>query len=130
MRVRSVKRLRERTTLFGALLGVVAIVSGLGVSLIGYLAYAETQGTRVELAARTGADSGLEISLPRDEDWQTQDARIRDLLALRFTQDGRSVPISVDRTVESSENVKIVLPDDLPTPSGAASAVVLSVPRS
>jgi len=129
VRVRSVKRLRERTTLFGALLGVVAIVSGLGVSLIGYLAYAETQGTRVELASRTGSDSGLEISLPRDEDWQTQDERIRELLALRFTQDGRSVPIGIDRTVESSENVKIVLPDDLPTPSGAGSAVVLSVPQ-
>lgn len=127
--MRSVKRLRERATLFGAVLGVVAIVSGLGVGLIGYLAHAETEGTRVELAARTGSDSGLEISLDRDDDWQAQDGRIRELLAARFTAGGRGVPISVDRTVESSANVKLFLPEGRATPSGATSAVVLSVPQ-
>ena len=39
----SAKRLRQHATLFGALLGVVALVSGLSVGVIGYLSQAATR---------------------------------------------------------------------------------------
>lgn len=125
--MRSVKRLRERAALFAALFGVTAIVSGLGVGLIGYLAFAEAEGTKVELAARTGPDYGLEVSLDRDADWQAQDALVRTLLAEEFTNGDRPIPIAIDRTVESASNVPVVLPDE--AAAEFSSAVVLSVPE-
>src|SRR3954470_18095668 len=99
--------MRERVTLFAALLGVVALVSGLGVGLVGYLSNAATQGVRVELGARTGADMALQFSLDRIEgQTDAQDERMRALILRRFA----GVPVSIDRTVGGTSSIPLTVP--------------------
>ena len=98
-RLLPLKRLRQRSALFVALGSVVAIVTGLGLGLSGYLADAEDEGARVELATSTGADVALEASLDRVEDPETQDADMRAVLAETFQNDGQPIGTTVERYV-------------------------------
>ena len=75
------KRMREHATLFASLLGVVAILCGLGVGLTAYLSTAATDGVRADLASRTGASVGLQISFVRAPDAGTAAAATRAVLA-------------------------------------------------
>lgn len=121
-------RMRERASLFGALLGVVALVSGLAVGLVGYLADAEVSGLRTELAAQTGPDAGLAMTLVRDADVVGQDEWVRGLIARQFVVDGRAIPLEVYRTSQSEKVVRFQ-PQDGPAVDPAASrAFVASIP--
>ncbi len=95
------KRMREHLALFASLLGVVAIVCGLGVGLTGFLATAATDGIRADLASRTGSAVGLELSLVRAPDAEAQDVEVREAFAAAFTTDGRPVPFEIDRSVSA-----------------------------
>ena len=93
------KRTRQRAALFVALGGVVAIVTGLGVGLSGYLSNAEVEGARVELATSTGADVALEASLDLVDEAQAQDSTMRTVLADTFRSNGKAIAIDIERYV-------------------------------
>ena len=93
----SLKRLREQAGLFAAILGVVALVSGLSVGVIGYLAQSANEGVRAGLASRAGADLALRASLALDPDAEKQDAEVRAAVARSFP----GIRIAIDRTVSS-----------------------------
>gem|GEM_PF-742868 len=124
----SVKRTRERIVLFAALLAVVAIVSGLGVGLLGYLASAETEGARVELAAKTGTDVALQVSVTRADDPTAQDREMRALLARVFSDGGRQIPLTVSRAVSGAAPVVFSAMNADGTQGQATHVTVLSVP--
>lgn len=113
------KRMRVHARLFASLLGVVGIVCGLGVGLVGYLGTAATHGVRAQLAGLDGADLAFQISLRQADDAAAQDIAVREVLAEALASDGRSIAISVTRTLE------ILSP--LPLGDGAT-VVVQSVP--
>ena len=135
------KRMREHATLFASLLGVVAILCGLGVGLTGYLTTSATDGVRADLASRTGAAVGLQLSLVRDADAEGQDAAVREALAASFVTDGRPVPFAVDRSVsplssavpfvrlDAAGSVADLAPEEDPAePAEDGRSMVLSVP--
>jgi ABC-type lipoprotein release transport system permease subunit len=100
-----VKHLRQHATLFGALLGVVALVSGLSVGVAGYLAQAADDGVRSGLAERSGAELALRASLQLAEDAELQDREVRAAIAQSFLIDGHAIPMTVDRTVEGKADL-------------------------
>ena len=125
----ALKRMRRRATLFAALFGVAAIVSGLGMGLIGYLGAAETLGTRVELASRSGSDVGLQVALPLAADATTQDEQVREVIASQFRNGDRAIPITVDRTVGVPLSVGLVIVAEDGSLSPRTRVSVQSVPE-
>ncbi|MET0989889.1 MAG: hypothetical protein ABWY54_04515, partial [Glaciihabitans sp.] len=83
------KRMRVRSSVFLALLLVVATGSGLLVGITGMLDAAEADGVRAQLANRVGADVVFELSLGSDSDGAAQDARVRALLERTFSDGDR-----------------------------------------
>jgi hypothetical protein len=120
--VLSAKRLREHAALFAALLGVVALVSGLSVGVVGYLAQSANEGVRSGLASRAGAELALRASLALDADAARQDTEVRDAIAHSFA----GIPIAVDRTVGSRVDVARAKEDG--SAASAVRAQVLSIP--
>lgn len=102
----ALKRMRERSSVFGALLVVAAILSSIGVGLVGYLAEAETAGARIELADAAGVDGGLEVSLPSSVGSAiAQDDAVRALLARVFSDSDGPLPLRVNRTLAGAKTV-------------------------
>ncbi len=101
----SAKRLRQHATLFGALLGVVALVCGLSVGVVGYLSQAATAGVQSGLEARAGAELALRASLQLAEDPELQDREVRAAIARSFLIDGRAIPMTVERMVTSKADI-------------------------
>jgi hypothetical protein len=122
--VLSAKRLRQHATLFGALLGVVALVSGLSVGVVGYLSQAATAGVQSGLAARAGTELALRVSFLLDEDAERQDRDVRAAIARSFLIDGRVIPMSVDRTVSGKASIAGIVDGD---PSILRRALVMSL---
>jgi hypothetical protein len=135
------KRMREHSTLFASLLGVVAILCGLGVGLTAYLSTAATDGVRAEVASRHGAAVGLQISMVRAPDADGQDSDVREAIAASFVTDGRPVPFQIDRTVsalsspvpfvrlDSNGAISDLRPDEDPAePDADGRSVMLSIP--
>lgn len=118
------KRMREHAALFGSLLAVVAIVSGLGVGMVGYLADATTQGVRAQFAQLDGADLAFEVSLRRLGDGVEQDANMRQVIAETFAVDGKPVPLVVTRTLGALGPVAVRLEQD----ADAGQVIVQSIP--
>ena len=118
----SAKRLREHAGLFGALIGVVALVAGLSVGMIGYLAQSADEGVRAGLASRAGADLALRASLALDPDAAKQDAEVRAAVARSFP----GISIAIDRTV--SARVDLARLDADGESGGSYRAQVLSIP--
>lgn len=100
----SAKRLREHAGLFAALLGVVALVSGLSVGVVGFLAQSADVGVRAGLASRAGADLALRASLALDADAATQDRQVRAAIQRSFS----TVTFAVDRTIAAVVDVRKV----------------------
>jgi ABC-type lipoprotein release transport system permease subunit len=98
------KRMREHAALFAALLGVAALVSGLSVGVVGFLARSADDGVRTGLAERAGTDLALRASIPLDADGPTQDAEVR--AAIERTL--RGLPAQVSRIVTSKVGVRVV----------------------
>lgn len=116
----SAKRLREHASLFAAVLGVVALVSGLSVGLIGYLGQSADDGVRTGLATRAGADLALRASLALDPDAGRQDVEVR--AAIAHSLDG--IPLTVDRTLSARVEIQEILDG---VPQSRKRAVVLSI---
>ncbi|CAN5285491.1 hypothetical protein BH11ACT3_BH11ACT3_15340 [soil metagenome] len=95
------KRLREHVALFAAVLGVVALLSGLSLGMMGALTRAATDGVRHELAQRAGPDLALRATLTLDPESDRQDREVRAAIANTFRSDGDKISLSVDRTVAS-----------------------------
>lgn len=92
------KRLLQRASVFAALVGVAAIVTGLAVGLTGYVAEAEDAGARLELGSRTGSAAALDTSLDLTEDATAQDAAMRRVLSTIFTNNGSPIAMEVSRS--------------------------------
>ncbi|MET0990213.1 MAG: hypothetical protein ABWY54_06175, partial [Glaciihabitans sp.] len=113
------KRMRVRSSVFLALLLVVATGSGLLVGITGMLDAAEADGVRAQLANRVGADVVFELSLGSDSDGATQDGRVTALLERTFSDGDRVFDIDVTRTIVSDSPVSL---------STGVKAFVASVP--
>jgi hypothetical protein len=98
------KRMREHAALFAALLGVAALVSGLSVGVVGFLARSADDGVRSGLAERAGTDLALRASIPLAAEGPTQDAEVRS--AIERTM--RGLPAEVTRIVTSKVGVRTV----------------------
>lgn len=106
------RRGRVRAGVFLAIAGVVAILSALGVGLLGSLSAAATTGVRTELASRGGGDLTVDFELDRDvDDPAAQDAAVREVLAEVFRAGAEPVPIVVDRTVVGATRAQIGIVD-------------------
>ena len=103
----TLKRARQHASVFGALLGVVAIVTALSVGLIGYLGAAATAGVRTELSSVPGGEVQLRMTLVPSPDEGGQDSAVRDLLARVFRGDDGAIPIDVDRIVRSDGSISV-----------------------
>jgi hypothetical protein len=114
------KRMREHATLFAALLGVAALVSGLSVGVVGFLARSADEGVRSGLAARAGTDLALRASIPLDADAPAQDAEVR--AAIEDTM--RGLPAEVTRMVTSKLGIRTI---DGGVPSIERRAVLYSI---
>jgi hypothetical protein len=102
--------MRQHAGVFGSLLVVAAIVSGLALGVLAIIDRASTTGVRTELTARNGEDGALRVSL-RVGDVPRADAAVRTLIAEQFQQSGRSVPLTVHHEVRSATSVPFVRPD-------------------
>jgi hypothetical protein len=102
--------MRQHAGVFGSLLVVAAIVSGLALGVLAIIDRASTAGVRTELAARNGEEGALRLSL-RVGDVERADAAVRALIAEQFQQSGRSVPLTVRHEVRSATSVPFVRPD-------------------
>ncbi|MEO8094129.1 MAG: hypothetical protein ABI632_04255, partial [Pseudolysinimonas sp.] len=117
----SAKRLRQHAGLFGALLGVVALVSGLSVGIIGFLAQSADDGVRSGLSVRTGAELALRVSMALDGDAAKQDAEIR----AAIDRSMQHLPFVVDRTIGARVDVARITEAGVEPSRRAA---VLSIP--
>ncbi len=123
----SAKRLREHLVLFAAVLGVVALLSGLGLGIVGALTHAATEGVRDELATRAGSDLALRATLTLEADADRQDREVRAAIARSFRSDGSEIPLAVDRTVAGLAFAQVADPD-VPGPGIERKVEALSVP--
>jgi hypothetical protein len=96
--VLSLHRMRESAGLLGAVLLVVALVAGLSVALLGFLAQQSTEGVQSGLAARAGSDLAMRATLPIAEDGDRQDDQVRSAIGMSFGPTGAT--IDVTRTLE------------------------------
>jgi hypothetical protein len=119
----SLKRLREHLGLFAAVLGVVALVSGLSVGVVGFLAQSASDGVRVGLASRAGADLALRASLRLDADAAAQDAAVRQAIDLSFAD--VDTPITIDRIVDGKVSLAAVV-DGVPQLESTATALSIT----
>lgn len=118
----SAKRFREHAGLFAALLGVVALVSGLSVGVVGFLAQSADVGVRSGLETRAGADRALRASLALDADAQKQDSEVRAAIARSFPHIG----MDVDRTIGARIEISTLDADGVRHPLQRAQ--LLSIP--
>lgn len=119
------KRMLVRAGLFASLLAVVAIVSGLGVGLTGYLGAATTQGVRAQLGELDGPDLAFQFSLQQAEDPALQDQAVRDVLATALASEGRPIGLQVTRTLGILAGQDFTRPDPASPASGGVSDIVL-----
>lgn len=94
----SLTRLRVRIGVFAALLGVVALISGIGVAVIGSVAASASEGVRIGLDERTGSNVSYRVGLRLAEDPAAQDAAVREAVERTFEATGGS--LTVDRVVD------------------------------
>jgi hypothetical protein len=97
----SAKRIRESLSVFASLVAVVAIVSGLGVGLLGFLDSAATSGVRADLGMRAGAELALRISQLESADPAAQDRDVRAVITSELQNSGRPIAVEIDRTLAS-----------------------------
>lgn len=121
------KRLREHVVLFAAVLGVVALLSGLSLGIVGALTHASTQGVRDELATRAGSDLALRATLTLDADADRQDREVQAAIARSFRSDGTAIPLQVERTVAGQTFAQVATPG-VPGPGVERKVEALSVP--
>ncbi len=95
--------------MFASLLAVVAIVSALGVGVLGILEAAATNGVRADLATRPGSELALQLSQSRAADPREQDRKVRAVIASEFSSSGRPIELSVDRTLASAGRLEYAL---------------------
>ena len=102
----SVKRVREALSVFASLLAVVAIVSALGVGVLGILEAAATNGVRADLATRPGSELALQLSQARAADPDEQDRKVRAVITSQFSSSGEPIELAIDRTLASAGKIE------------------------
>ena len=105
----SAKRIRERLSLFIALLAVVAIVSALSISVLGLLGSASTDGVRADLALRPGPALALRVSQLEGADPVAQDRAVRAVIKSELQYAGRPIGIEIDRTLAGEGSLDYTL---------------------
>ena len=90
----SLHRMRESAGLLGAVLLVVALVAGLSVALLGYLARQSTDGVRSGLASLAGSDLAVRVSLPLAGDPGAQDDQVRSAIHESFDASGATIGVT------------------------------------
>lgn len=101
----SLTRIRESAALLGAILAVVALIAGLAVGMVGFLAQQATDGVRAGLESRAGADLAFRPALRISANPEKQDAEVRAAVVRSFAPTG--VDIAVSRSVEKRITVQI-----------------------
>ena len=101
----SLTRMRQHSGVFGSLLVVAAIVSGLALGVLALIDRAATEGVRSELASRTGEDGALRVALRLTTPLAKADAAVREEVAEQFQRAGRAVPLEVHHEVRSATSV-------------------------
>ncbi|WP_284296823.1 hypothetical protein [Homoserinibacter gongjuensis] len=103
----SLTRMRQHAGVFGSLLVVAAIVSGLALGVLALIDRAAAAGVRGELATHTGEDAALRLSLLLTTEETAADAAVRGLLADAFQRDGAPIPVSVQHEVRTTLGVPV-----------------------
>ncbi|MGN6273597.1 MAG: FtsX-like permease family protein [Protaetiibacter sp.] len=116
--------MRQHAGVFGSLLVVAAIVSGLALGVLALIDRAATAGVRSELASRTGEDGALRVALRATGDVASADAAVRAAVAEGFRGDGRVVPLTVHHEVRSGTSVPFTRTDG----TSADNVIVASIP--
>ncbi|WP_091707444.1 FtsX-like permease family protein [Microbacterium sp. cf046] len=117
--------MRQRAGLFAGLMIVATVAVGTAAGIVGLLSSAATTGVRTVLEAVPGAELALRAALPLAAGSETGAAAEQDRAATATIQDsfrdgsGRSIPLSIVRTVES---VSAVASDGGRTSVGIAEA--------
>ena len=122
----SVKRVREAFSVFASLLAVVAIVSALGVGVLGILEAAAMNGVRADLATRPGSELALQLSQSKAADPDEQDRRVRAVIDSEFSSSGQRIELAIDRTLASAGRLEYALLDGAAEEDGQVA--VASVP--
>ncbi|MFS0794947.1 hypothetical protein [Microbacterium sp. 1P10AE] len=76
--------LSPRATLGVVIATVVALATALAMAMPALSVGAADAGARSLLASRSGEDTGIDLSLPRDADPQAQNAKVREVIAATF----------------------------------------------
>jgi hypothetical protein len=120
--------MRQHAGVFGSLLVVAAIVSGLALGVLALIDRAATAGVRDELAARTGEDGALRVSLLLTTDPESADAAVRESVADAFQRDGRDIPLTVHHEVRSAVSVPFEVRGEVADEQAPDHVVVASIP--
>lgn len=121
------KRLRAHSGVFLSLLAAVAVVSALGVCLVGLLRISATDAVRAEFSSASRAAAGLHVSVLWSDDGEEQDRSMRAAISRAFTGNGRTTPLEVNRALTApAGSLNLNRVDGGAT--GAASAAVASYP--
>ncbi|GMA93168.1 hypothetical protein GCM10025869_36970 [Homoserinibacter gongjuensis] len=126
----SLTRMRQHAGVFGSLLVVAAIVSGLALGVLALIDRAAAAGVRGELATHTGEDAALRLSLLLTTEETAADAAVRGLLADAFQRDGAPIPVSVQHEVRTTLGVPVERLDTtgLEGEDATASIVAATIP--
>lgn len=122
--------MRQHAGVFGSLLVVAAIVSGLALGVLALIDRAAAAGVRGELATHTGEDAALRLSLLLTTEETAADAAVRGLLVDAFQRDGAPIPVSVQHEVRTTLGVPVERLDTT-VPEGedaTASIVAATIP--
>jgi hypothetical protein len=103
--------MRQHAALFGSILGVTAILAGLGTALIGYLGIALDNGVRSSLAGESGQDGALRVTLDLGDDPADQDRRFESAVASQFGDRGR-LPLELIRRETASQTADLLVSGD------------------
>ncbi len=122
------QRLRARSGIFLSLLAVVAIVTAVGVGLVGFLRISATDAVRSEFSSATGTAAGFQVRQLRSAHGDDQDRAMRDAIATVFTADGRVTPLDVRRMLEAPADALTFTVVDR-ADAGPLSAAVMSIPE-
>ncbi|WP_022881183.1 FtsX-like permease family protein [Gryllotalpicola ginsengisoli] len=123
----AVRRIRAHAALFGAILGVAALLAGLGTGLVGGFSSAALDGARSGIAQLAGAPSRLVFDAPEGADAAAQDARARSIIARELA----GVPVTVALSRRDGDLLWTVtarsgrlVPADLATLAGSGTRIL------
>ncbi|AYF96984.1 FtsX-like permease family protein [Protaetiibacter intestinalis] len=119
--------MRRHAGVFGSLLAVAAIVTGLALGVLGIIDRASATGVRAELADRTGEEGALRATLRLTGDPVSSDTRMRAAIADTFRDGDREVPVTVRHELRSGRAVPFTRVDPGDAAASDAPAATLAL---